>query len=150
MESLPLTVNGKVDRRGLPSADQARAERRGNYLPPRTPIERTLAEVWAETLGIERVGVNDSFFDMGGHSLLAMQIVARVRESFGADLPLAKLFDHPTIAGLAELIAQSRTEPSRAAAPSGPPIVRRARSIDQQLLELERLSPQEANDRLNN
>jgi len=144
MESLPLTVNGKVDRRGLPAAEHARAERRGDYLPPRTPVEQTLAEIWAETLGIEKIGVNDSFFDLGGHSLLAMQIVARVRESFGADLPLAKLFDHPTIARLAELVAEARTERrsaiSPSGSPSGPSIARRARSMDQQLLDLERLS----------
>jgi amino acid adenylation domain-containing protein len=138
VESLPLTGNGKVDRKALWKTGRAEASERRAYLPPRTPIEQTLTEVWGQALGVERVGITDNFFELGGHSLLAMQIVARVRESFKVDLPLAKLFDHPTVAAMAEMIADVQAEQSPVKSPAGPVIGRRARTIDQQLLELER------------
>jgi acyl carrier protein len=139
LESLPLTVNGKVDRRALPAMEQARAGERRDYLPPRTPIEQALSEIWAKVLEIERIGMTDNFFDLGGHSLLAMQIIARMRESFQVDLPLAKLFDFPTVAAIAEMITEARAERNPMDSPVGPLISRRARNIDQQLLELEQL-----------
>jgi len=104
LDRLPLTVNGKVDRKALqpPAAEANPAET--VYVPPRGPEEEMLAGIWADVLGLPRVGVEDNFFTLGGHSLLAAQIVARVRDVAGKQIPLATLFAHPTIAGLAEAL----------------------------------------------
>ncbi len=100
LERLPLTATGKTDRAALPWPPPAEAE----FQAPRTPTEEALARIWAETLGVERVGVHDSFFALGGYSLLAAQAVARVREAFGIVLPLRALFDAPTVADLASRV----------------------------------------------
>ncbi|MBV9108414.1 MAG: amino acid adenylation domain-containing protein, partial [Gemmatimonadetes bacterium] len=100
MDALPLTRNGKVDRRALPEPDAA-ATSGGAYVAPRTPTEQALAAIWAELLGAARVGVEDGFFALGGHSLLATRVVSRVRDAFGVDLALRAVFESPTVAGLA-------------------------------------------------
>ena len=99
LDALPLTRNGKVDRRALPDPDASAHS--GAYVPPRTPTEEVLAGIWAELLGVERVGSDDGFFALGGHSLLATRVVSRVRESFGVDLPLRAIFESPALAALA-------------------------------------------------
>jgi amino acid adenylation domain-containing protein/thioester reductase-like protein len=116
LESLPLTPNGKVDRKALPAPSQSRADLRAErvqYVAPRTPLELQLAEVCAQVLGlsVEQVGVNDNFFDLGGHSLLGTRLVFLLREKFGlqaADLPLRALFENPTVANLAVTIERAR------------------------------------------
>ncbi|HVH13794.1 MAG TPA: condensation domain-containing protein, partial [Longimicrobium sp.] len=102
MDALPLTANGKVDRRALPAPepDEARAA----YVPPRTEAERTVAEVFAQVLRVDRVGAADDFFALGGHSLLAMHACAHLRDRSGADLPLRTLFEHPTVQALAAAV----------------------------------------------
>jgi acyl-CoA synthetase (AMP-forming)/AMP-acid ligase II/acyl carrier protein len=104
LESLPMTPNGKIDRRALPAPDKTRPELEAAFVAPRTPAEERLAAIYAEALGLERVGIRDHFFDLGGHSLLAMQVVSRVRQAFKIELPLRSLFETPTVAGLAENI----------------------------------------------
>jgi len=99
LPALPLTPNGKVDRRALPAPEEGDL-RRGAYVAPRTELERWLCEIWEEVLGVERVGIEDSFFDLGGHSLLATRVVSRVRSALGRELPLRALFENPTIRGL--------------------------------------------------
>ncbi|MEM8932576.1 MAG: amino acid adenylation domain-containing protein, partial [Acidobacteriota bacterium] len=101
LDALPLTPNGKVDRRALPAPDLS-AEARADRVAPRDAIEATLAELFADLLGVTRVGVHDDFFALGGHSLLATRLAAAVREVFDAELPLAEIFDAPTVAGLAD------------------------------------------------
>ncbi|HEX8176350.1 MAG TPA: amino acid adenylation domain-containing protein, partial [Pyrinomonadaceae bacterium] len=96
LEKLPLTPNGKVDRRALPIPDPTRPEI-GDYVAPRTPTEEILASLWSKLLGVERVGVSDNFFELGGHSLLATQMNSWVRDTFKVEMPLAVLFEQPTI-----------------------------------------------------
>ncbi|HKP51511.1 MAG TPA: amino acid adenylation domain-containing protein [Chloroflexia bacterium] len=112
MEKLPLTANGKVDRRALPAPELGRAEGDAEYVAPRNPVEETVAAIWVSVLGIERVGVHDSFFEVGGHSLAATQVVSRVREALRVELPLRRLFETPTIEGLAEAITEIQSDVS--------------------------------------
>src|SRR5262245_34815918 len=104
LDSLPLLPNGKVDRRALPAPIRARLELDGAFVAPRTPLEERIAMIWAEILGLERIGVHDNFFALGGHSLLAVRVIFQVSTSFRVDLPLRCLFEAPTIAELAMLI----------------------------------------------
>jgi acyl carrier protein len=111
LEGLPLTPNGKLDRLALPApGERAGADR--EYVAPRTPTEESVAAAWAATLGIGRVGVHDNFFDLGGHSLLLVQLHSRLQERFGAALSLAELFQHPTLADLARRLDELREEPA--------------------------------------
>ncbi|MEU9191492.1 condensation domain-containing protein, partial [Streptomyces sp. NPDC048484] len=103
LAALPLTANGKVDRAALPSPDGARPEL-GEYVAPSGVAEDLLAGIWAQVLGVDRVGTVDNFFELGGDSLLATQVATRIRRMFGVDIPLTVLFDEPTVRGLAALI----------------------------------------------
>jgi len=94
-----------VDRHALPTPAPTRPELETPFAAPRTPIEQTLAAIWADVLGIERVGVDDDFFALGGHSLLATRMVAHAREALGVDIPLRRVFETPTVAGLAVVVA---------------------------------------------
>jgi amino acid adenylation domain-containing protein len=104
LETLPLTPNGKVDRRALPAPQAGGPGSEQAYAAPRTPREELLARIWATVLGMERVGIHDSFFDLGGHSLLAVRLFAALEKQSGRSLPLASLFRAPTIAKLADLL----------------------------------------------
>ena len=104
MDRFPVGSTGKLDRRALP--EPAAVEREGGegYAAPRTETERALAELWEEVLSVSPVGVDDDFFALGGHSMLALRAMTDVRRRFGVDLPLSALFEHPTVAGLARLL----------------------------------------------
>ncbi len=117
LDALPLSANGKVDRRALP-APRARTEA-DRHVEPTTPVERELARVWAEVLRVERVGVEDNFFELGGDSILSIQVVARARQA-GLKLTSKDIFLHPTIAELAADAASTAGEVERAEAPAGP------------------------------
>ena len=104
LEQIPLTPSGKIDRRALPSADAAQRDLAGRFVPPRTPTEKSLAEIWRRVLGIERVGIDSNFFELGGHSLLATQVNSQIRAVLRAEVPLRVLFEAPTIANLAAWI----------------------------------------------
>jgi amino acid adenylation domain-containing protein len=109
LEKLPLNANGKVDRKELPRVD-ATAGR--EYEAPQGPVEEALAEIWAEVLGVQRVGRRDNFFELGGHSLKVMEVVALARQRHGMEVALRTVFEHPTLAGLSE--AQSEQGPQAA------------------------------------
>ncbi|HJS24293.1 MAG TPA: amino acid adenylation domain-containing protein [Pyrinomonadaceae bacterium] len=114
LDVLPLTTNGKVDRKALPAPDSQRPELSSAYIAPRSAIERDIATVWQEVLGIENVGVNDNFFDLGGHSLKAVQVHGKLRAKFEKNLLLFELFQFPTIAAMAKYISNDYTEESSA------------------------------------
>jgi amino acid adenylation domain-containing protein len=107
MEEMPLTANGKLDRRALPAPDGHQLSAGGTYMKARTPVEEIVAAIWAEVLHIERVGVEDNFFELGGHSLLATQVISRIREACQVELPLRTLFESPTVTDLATSIEQA-------------------------------------------
>ena len=104
LESLPHTAQGKIDRRALPALDAWRPELDQHFTAPRTATEERLAEIWAELLGLPRVGVFDNFFELGGHSLLATRLISRLRQNLFIELPLRAIFEEPTVAGLSKLI----------------------------------------------
>jgi amino acid adenylation domain-containing protein len=106
MPELPLMPNGKIDRRALPKPDESRAGLREEYVAPRTAVEEVLAGIWAEVLGLEKVGVHDNFFELGGHSLLATRAMARMNETLHIEIPLRRLFETPTAAGIAAALLQ--------------------------------------------
>ncbi len=101
LDSFPLTTNGKIDRRALPAPDATNTAWADDYIAPRTPTEEGVAAIVAILVGIERIGADDDFFLLGGHSLLGTQMIARVRDRFGIELPLRAIFDAPTVAELA-------------------------------------------------
>ncbi len=101
---MPLTPNGKVDRRALLASEAGRQGVAEGSIAPGSLVEKGVAEIWAQVLGLERVGLRESFFDLGGHSLLASQVMSRVARVFQLDLPLRTLFEAPTVAGLARRI----------------------------------------------
>ncbi|WP_203854857.1 non-ribosomal peptide synthetase, partial [Dactylosporangium siamense] len=124
LPALPLSANGKVDRAALPAPDLSRPA--DAFVAPEGPVQEVLAGIWAEVLGVERVGVHDNFFALGGHSLLATRVVSRVRLAFEVELPVAALFDTPTVAELAEIPALAACAPvpvENAVAPAATPIV---------------------------
>jgi amino acid adenylation domain-containing protein len=110
LAQMPLTPSGKLDRRALPAPDHSRPELEDHFVAPRTPIEEVLSGIWSEVLRVEEVGVNDSFFELGGHSLLATQVISRARESFGVDLALRVLFEHPTVRRMARVVQQAQRD----------------------------------------
>jgi acyl carrier protein len=101
LDALPLTPSGKVDRRALPEPERGHG-RQQTFVPPDGVLEQGLAAIWAEVLSLEAVGTTDNFFLLGGHSLLGMQLIARIRERFGVELPLRALFDEPTVRQLSK------------------------------------------------
>jgi amino acid adenylation domain-containing protein len=113
LKSLPLTENGKVDRRALPPPDSHRPELERDYAAPRDPVETQLVAIWEALLGIEPIGIRDRFFDLGGHSLLAVRLFAQIERIFGKRIPFTALFQAPTIEQLAELVRAKRSSPER-------------------------------------
>jgi amino acid adenylation domain-containing protein len=106
LDSMPQTPNGKIDRQGLPAPDTTRPELEQTYVAPRSALEERLAALWSNLLGIERVGVQDDFFELGGNSLMAVRLMSKIRADHGMMLPLAVLFQARTIAALADVIAR--------------------------------------------
>ncbi|MFD3872113.1 amino acid adenylation domain-containing protein [Streptomyces sp. NPDC058623] len=101
LDRLPLTINGKVDRRALPAPEAVRPELGADFAAPATPVEKTLADIWGDLLSVNRVGLDDDFFELGGHSMLATQAVAVAKERLGVPVTLRMLFDRPTVRELA-------------------------------------------------
>jgi len=136
LDKLPMTSSGKLDRKALPMPDNTRPDIAEDYLAPRNPVEEVVAALWAEILGIERVGVLDSFFDLGGHSLLATRVVSSIRYIFKVELPLKTLFQASTVAELSEEIVAREPKPGQ------------AEKIARILKQMESMSSDDINDKL--
>jgi amino acid adenylation domain-containing protein len=124
VDTFPLTPSGKIDRRILQFSDSTRTDLEQDYEPPRSETEQQLVKIWSGILKIDRIGIQDNFFDIGGHSLMATQVVSRVRTTFNVDFALHKFFESPTIKGLAALLESVVQDGAR---PSTPTITRVAR-----------------------
>jgi acyl carrier protein len=110
LTELPLTVNGKVDRRALPDPENECARTEEEFVGPRSPAEEMLASIWTDVLRTPRVGIHDSFFELGGESILAIKLISRINKDFDIELPVRALFEQPTIARLATFIVQHQAE----------------------------------------
>ncbi|MEO1446011.1 MAG: amino acid adenylation domain-containing protein, partial [Cyanobacteria bacterium J06635_11] len=117
LEAFPLTPNGKLNRRALPAPQMTNIQKSSAYVAPRTLIEQQLADIWKDILGLNQVGVHDNFFELGGHSFLAAQVVAQVQTICQVQLPLVRLFESPTIDGLAKLCQLASRDAATTAMP---------------------------------
>ena len=106
LNALPLTPNGKLDRRALPAPENLRRELEVEYVAPRTEPEQIIARIWQEVLHVEKPGVNDNFFDLGGNSLLLVRVHSKLREAFGKEISLIEMFRYPTITLLVKLVGE--------------------------------------------
>ncbi|WP_442937032.1 amino acid adenylation domain-containing protein [Nostoc sp.] len=106
LDTMPLTPNGKVDRRALPAPDLSRQESEATFVAPRNEVERQLIQIWEQTLGVQPIGVKDNFFELGGHSILAVKLFWQIEKTFNKNLPLAILFQSGTVEALAKKICQ--------------------------------------------
>ena len=120
LDSIPLTPNGKVDRKALPAPNRLRQSDQARHLAPHTPTERAVATIWSEILGMERIGIDDNFFELGGHSLLATQVISRINTTWAMRLPLKNLFERPTVKGLAERVDALQALGQQPVSPSTP------------------------------
>ncbi|WP_414517210.1 amino acid adenylation domain-containing protein [Nostoc sp. PCC 9305] len=109
LNALPLTANGKIDRKALPAPVKT-LNANENFVAPRTPIEERVAEIWSNVLSLKKIGVHDNFLELGGHSLLAFQILCRIRDIFQVELPMRHFFEAPTISEIADSIIQAQQE----------------------------------------
>jgi len=110
LKALPTTANGKVDRRALPAPGTERPTLEADYAEPQTMTEQSVAAIWQQVLRIEKVGIYDDFFQLGGQSILAIQIIQRINHAFEIDLPMRSMFAEPTIAALSLLIEETVLE----------------------------------------
>ena len=113
LDALPLTPNGKVDRHNLPYPGKSRPELDTPYIAPTTSVEEKLAKIWTEVLSLDQVGIHDNFFDLGGNSLLAMQVISRIRDVFRVELALRHLFETRTLAALVDFIEKNHRMTNR-------------------------------------
>ena len=104
LDALPLSPNGKVDRKALPEPDRNGLAFEAGYVAPGNTAQATLCHIWQNVLGLERIGVHDNFFELGGHSLLTARLIPRLREALGVELTLLKVFERQTVADLAALV----------------------------------------------
>ena len=147
LDAFPLTPNGKIDRGALPEPVKTRAEK--SYQAPGTPVEEMVAAIFAEILGLTRVGLEDHFFELGGHSLLATRMVSRIRQRFQVEIALRRVFETPTVRGVADAVTRATRE---ARGMSAPPLIAVPREhapplsfAQQRLWFLHRLEPGSAN-----
>ena len=136
LQSFPLTPNGKLDRRALPSLDNAMPQLEHAFVAPRNPVEQELADIWCGLLKLKQVGVHDNFFELGGHSLSLTQLASRIRKAFQVEVPLRTLFETPTIEEMTVAIAEKQVQQQE------------PENISELLAELEEMSPDQVKELL--
>ncbi|MCC5645525.1 amino acid adenylation domain-containing protein [Nostoc sp. CHAB 5824] len=130
LNSLPLTANGKVNRRALRAFyDAIKPQLSEKYIAPRTPVEQLLVKIFTEVLGLRHVGIYDNFFELGGHSLLATQLVSRVRDALRVELPLRSVFEAPTVAQISKVVESLKKSTAQSQTPVLVPLSRESRRI---------------------
>jgi acyl carrier protein len=144
LEKLPLTPNGKIDRAALPAPEKMRPALQEEFIAPKTPVEKLIAEIWCEVLDIDQVGINDNFFKLGAHSLLATKVATRLREAFQQEISLGKMFEAPTVAEIAAVIEEGQAHPRRINDFEIERLPRGNEDMAQVLAELAKLSEHEA------
>ena len=112
LEEFPLTPNRKIDRKALP-LPEANRRNLDNYIKPSSEIEREIAQIWQQVLQVDKIGIHDNFFDLGGHSLSMVKVHSQLREKFSSDIPLVEMFRHPTISALVKYFSNIDDESSR-------------------------------------
>jgi acyl carrier protein len=112
LERLPLTASGKLDRLALPEPDYLRSNLRESYIAPQTEAERIIDTIWQEVLQLEKIGINDNFFDLGGHSLLMLKVHHQLDEAFEKEVSIIDMFQYPTISSLATHLTRNDSENS--------------------------------------
>ncbi len=118
LDELPYTPNGKVDRDALPEPEWDRATAADEFVAPQTETERRVAQIWSSVLSVQEIGINDNFFALGGHSLIAMQVMSRLRDELGVGLTLRTIFDAPTVMELAAAVENAQSAPAEVPAPA--------------------------------
>ena len=113
LEEMPVTANGKIDRKRLPAVENAGRQLKREYVGPRTPVEEILVEIFEEVLNLDRVGIHDDFFEIGGHSLLATRVISRVRSAFDLEIGVRNIFDETTVAKLAAILIAHEPKPGQ-------------------------------------
>jgi acyl carrier protein len=143
IKKLPLTLNGKINYRALPTLDEAREGLKRDYAPPGTGVEQMLADIWAEVLGVERVGVNDNFFELGGHSLLIVRVSSKLREALQKDVSIVNMFEYPTVKALAQYLSRAEHQPYEPDEPDAGGARKDSLKLQRQLREKRRSSRQQ-------
>ncbi|WP_281274219.1 non-ribosomal peptide synthase/polyketide synthase [Brevibacillus gelatini] len=115
LEAMPLTPNGKIDRKQLPEPEWSQTVSTQDYAAPRNETEEMVANIWSDVLGVGQVGIHDNFFELGGHSLLATRVISRLRETFAKDVPIRAIFENQTVAKLCETLGEMLPEKTEAA-----------------------------------
>jgi aryl carrier-like protein len=110
LAQLPLTANGKIDRKALPSLEGANAQETVTYVAPRTELEQQIAVIWQTVLGAEKVGLHDNFFDLGGHSILLIEASSKLRLALDRELSVVDMFRHPTVSAMAEFLSAAQPQ----------------------------------------
>ena len=108
LEQMPLTVNGKLDKRALPEPGHERPRLKQQFVPPRNEAEKTITEIWCEVLKLDSVGIEDNFFEIGGHSLLLIEVSGKLKQRLGLEVPVVELFGNPTISALAQFLSHTQ------------------------------------------
>jgi len=138
LDAMPLTPNGKIDRKALPEPDYEQMMS-NSYVAPSSETEKQLVEIWSEILDVDKVGVQDNFFDIGGHSLMATQVISKIREVFQCEIPLRDIFDEPNIENLAKIIDEVLAD-------GGASSVESIQRIDRSIADVDDESDEEESD----
>jgi hypothetical protein len=136
LDALPLLPNGKVDRKALPAPDQGRSRSEESFAAPHTPVEEIVAGIWGQLLNVQRIGIHDDFFELGGDSILSIRTTALVRSTFHIEVPVRALFEAPTVAQYSQALVTYEKKPGQ------------VETVAALLKQIEAMSPEEVSQAL--